>query len=182
MDSIFLTGLFGSIVLVTGAAWPSPKSKILPIKSVKNWLFAIGAVIMFVYSYLGYQQGGPVFFVLLEALVIIASILGMMNMDDRIDATIISVSGFIFIIWSFYLFKGYNTIFFILGLIGIGLGNAFDIGSLRRDIALTVGSAIIALFSYLEASWIFFWLNVFFAIFSGYYLMKNLHHGRKHKK
>jgi len=37
---------------------------------------------------------------------------------------------------------------------------------------LALGGALIALFSYFEVNWIFFWLNVFFAIFSGYYVYK----------
>ncbi|MCI0472463.1 MAG: hypothetical protein L0Y76_02650, partial [Ignavibacteria bacterium] len=97
-----------------------------------------------------------------------------LNTDDRIDTVVISVSGLVFIIWSLYLFEGYNTIFFIIGLSGIGLGYTFDMGTIRRPLALTLGSALIAIFSYIEASWIFFWLNVFFALFSSYYLLKGL--------
>lgn len=176
MDYIFLTGLIGSLILVAGAAWPNPKKIGHPARSFKNWLFGIGGIIMLIYAIFGYQQGGPIFFVFLEALVVFASILMMLKVDDRIDSIVISISGLSLIIWSLYLFEGYNTIFFILGLSGIGLGYAFDNGTLRRDVALTLGSILIALFSYIEASWVFFWLNVFFAIFSGYYLAKNLKH------
>ncbi len=179
MDYVFITGLIGSLILVLGAAWPNIGNPNYPAKSFKNWLFAIGGFIMLLYSIFGYQQGGLVFFVILEILVLIASILMMLHVDDKIDSTVLSISGLALIIWSLFLFEGYNTIFFIFGLTGIGLGYAFDNGTLRRDIALTAGSALIAVFSYLEASWIFFWLNVFFAIFSGYYLWKNLN---KHHK
>lgn len=171
-DISFLTGLIGSLVLVTGAAWPTNESTKHPAKSTKNWLFAIGGLIMLIYAILGYRTGGPIFFVILEILVMVASILMMLNTDDRIDTPIISITGLGLIVWSLYLFEGYNTIFFIVGLCGIGLGYAFKMGTIRRDLALTLGSVLIALFSYLEASWIFFWLNVFFAIFSGYYLLK----------
>lgn len=173
---IFLTGLLGSLILVTGAAWKDKKiNNRSPFKSIKNWLFGVGGVVMLIYAILGYIiTGGPIFFIFLEILVTIASILMMLNTNDRIDTTIIGIIGFGLIIWSLKLFEGYNTIFFIIGLCGIGLGYAFKIGSLRRDIALTFGSILIALFSYLEASWIFFWLNVFFAIFSGYYLVLNI--------
>lgn len=41
MEFSFLIGILGSLVLVTGAAWPIEKTK-NPIKSVKNWLFGIG--------------------------------------------------------------------------------------------------------------------------------------------
>lgn len=172
MDYIFLTGLIGSLVLITGAAWPEIKDVQHPMKSVKNWLFAVGSFIMFLYAIFGYQQGGPIFFVILQILVAISSILMMLNTPDRIDIPILSISSFGLIVWSLYLFEGYNTIFFILGLCGIGLGYAFQMGTLRRSIALTFGSVLIALFSYIEASWIFFWLNVFFGIFSAYYIFK----------
>ena len=173
MDFKFILGLIGSIILVTGAAWPESKAPKHPAQSIKNWLFAIGGFIMLVYAILGYLQGGAVFFVFLETLVAIATILMMLNVKDKIDVPIIILSGLGLIIWSFYLFEGYNTIFFIIGLTGIGLGYALEMGTLRRDLALTIGSALIALFSYLEMSWIFFWLNLFFAIFSGYYLLLN---------
>jgi len=129
---------------------------------------------MLVYAIFNYQNGGAIFFVFLQALVIVSSILMMLNTSDRVDVPVIAISGLILIIWSVYLFEGYNTVFFILGLCGIGLGYAFQMGSLRRSVALVLGSALIALFSYIEASWIFFWLNVFFAVFSGYYLIKGL--------
>lgn len=179
MNYTFLTGLLGSLVLVTGAAWPESKDVKHPIKSVKDCLFGIGGLIMLIYALLGYLSGGSIFFVLLETLVVIASVLMMLNTSDKIDTAVITISGLAFIIWSLYLFKGYNTVFFIFGLSGIGLGYAFEMGTLRREVALTLGSLLIAIFSYIEASWVFFWLNVFFAIFSGYYLYKALVRKRK---
>lgn len=173
MDLNFYLGLLGSLVLVAGAAWPDTKKINHPTKSVKNWLFALGGFVMLVYAILGYEQGGPIFFIFLEVLVVFASILMMLNTDDSFDMPVISVCGLGLILWSLYLFDGYNTIFFILGLCGIGLGYAFKMGSLRRDVALTLGSILIAVFSYIESSWIFFWLNTFFAVFSAYYLFKN---------
>lgn len=180
MDYIFITGLVGSLVLITGAAWPEAKDIKHPEKSLKNWLFAVGGFIMLLYAFLSYQQGGPIFFVILEILVAISSILMMLNTPDKVDTPILTISSLGFIIWSLYLFEGYNTVFFILGLCGIGLGYAFQMGTLRRSIALTLGSVLVALFSYLEASWIFFWLNGFFAIFSAYYVYKGLARQRVH--
>lgn len=174
MSPTFLTGLLGSLVLVTGAAWPEAKDADHPARSVKDWLFAIGGFVMFLFSLLGYREGGSLFFVILEILVVIASVLMMLNTPDIVDTIILGISGIALIIWSLLLFEGYGTIFFILGLCGIGLGYAFRMGTLRRSIALTLGSALIALFSYLEASWIFFWLNVFFAMFSGYYAWEEI--------
>ena len=45
MDYIFITGVIGSLFVVTGAAWPKAKDTKQPTKSLKNWLFAIGAII-----------------------------------------------------------------------------------------------------------------------------------------
>jgi hypothetical protein len=174
MNHIFFTGLIGSILLVLGAAWPSIKQVNHPTRSLKNWLLAIGGLVMFLYSILNWQEGGPIFFVILETLVVIASILMMLNTDDEHDTKILGTSGIALIIWSLYLFEGYNTLYFILGLTGIGLGYAFKMGTVRRSFALTAGSVLIALFSYIESSWIFFWLNTFFALFSAYYLWQRL--------
>ncbi len=174
MDTIFLIGIVGSLALVTGAAWSESKDIKHPMKSLKNWLFAVGGFIMFLYALFGYQQGGPIFFMILQIFVVLASVLMMLNTSDKIDTPVLILSSFGLILWSLYLFEGYNTIFFILGLCGIGLGYAFRMGTLRRSVALTLGSALIALFSYIEASWIFFGLNIFFAIFSAYYVCKKL--------
>lgn len=130
--------------------------------------------------FLAINKVAPSFFIFLEILVVIASILMMLNTPDKVDTPIITICGLGLIIWSLYLFEGYNTVFFILGLSGIGLGYAFQMATLRRSIALTLGSILIALFSYIEASWIFFWLNTFFAIFSAYYVYKGLARKRVH--
>ncbi len=169
MDFIFSLGVIGGILLVIGAFWPVKKTN-HPARSIKNWLFAVGGAILFIFALLDYLFGtGPLFFVILELLVIIASVLMMLNTDDKIDTWVISISGIGLVIWSLFLFEGYSTIFFILGLVGIGLGYALDTGTLKRNLVLTVGSVLIAIFSYLGASWIFFWINVFFAIFSAYH-------------
>lgn len=173
MDLSFWTGLLGSLILVTGAAWPE-RLKTHPIKSTKNWLFAVGGLVMLIYAIQGYLAGGSLFFVFLESLVAVATVLMMLAVDDRIDALVLGLSGLVFIGWSLTLFEGYNTVFFILGLSGVALGYAFDMGTLRRDSALTLGSILIAVFSFIESSWIFFWLNAFFALFSAFYLLKNL--------
>lgn len=174
-DYIFLTGLIGSLILVTGAAWPEGKDLTRPMKSKKNWLFAVGAVTMLAYSLLGYFfSDGAIFFAFLQGFVIIASIMMMLNTSDKVDIIVMSLGGIGFVVWSLALFEDYSTIIFILGLVGIGLGYALQMGSIKRILSLTIGSVLIALFSYIVASWIFFWLNVFFAIFSGYYLVRML--------
>lgn len=171
MDTTFLTGLIGSLILVLGAAWPIQKKITHPTKSAKNWLFAIGGLIMLIYAILGYFAGGPIFFIFLEILVVFASLLMMLNVPDKYDLPLIAIVGIALIVWSLYLFEGTSTVYFILGLTGIGVGYAADAQKSYRNLSLTLGSALIAFFSYLEASWIFFWLNVFFAIFSFYYLL-----------
>ena len=65
MDYIFWIGIVGSLILVTGAALPEPVGKIHPVKSLKNWLFTGGGVLMFAYALLNYLGGGPVFFLFL---------------------------------------------------------------------------------------------------------------------
>ncbi len=178
MDYIFLAGILGSAFSVAGAAWPE-QLKGPSWMSIKNWLFAVGAVILTLYAVLGYMQGAPVFYVFLEVMVVIASILMMLDTDDRIDLAVISVFGMGFVAWSVMLFEGLNTVFFIIGLAGIGLGYTFQAGTLRRTGSLLAGSFLIAVFSYLESSWVFFWLNVFFAGFSAYYLYLGILSHRK---
>jgi hypothetical protein len=166
MSLTWVVGILGSLTLVVGAALP--ERKVVQTKSVKNWLLAAGGLLMLVYSALNYAAGGPIFFVFLQVLVNIASVFMMFNVSDDIDTPIMCVAGIGLIIWSLALFEGYSTIFFILGLTGIAMGYVMQTGTFRRSLALTLGSALIALFSYLSASWIFFWLNVFFALFSAY--------------
>jgi hypothetical protein len=171
MDLAFVIGLIGSLVLVTGAALPERAG----VQAWKNWLLAVGGALMLVYSSLNYMNGGPIFFVFLQILVNIASVFMMFNVRDDIDTPIMCLAGLALIIWSLTLFEGYSTVFFILGLTGIAMGYVMQTGTFRRSVALTLGSALIALFSYLSTSWIFFWLNVFFALFSAYNAWQTMH-------
>ena len=164
-------GLIGSLLLVIGAAWPAEKVD-HPIYSKKDWLFATGGILMLVYSLMNYFEGGSIFFVFLQALVNIASILMMLNTPDKVDVPVLSTAALALVIWSLYLFEGVDTIFFILGLLGIALGYAFENGSVRRDMSLTIGSFLIAGFSYMAMDWVFFGLNIAFGMFSAYYLFR----------
>lgn len=164
MDTMLL-GIVGGIVLVAGAAWPD-RPGIKPVTSIKDWLFAVGGLLMLVYSSFNYLAGGSIFFIFLQAVVNLSSIFMMFDVDDRIDEPIIAVATVSLIVTSFILFPGFGTIPFVLGLGGIALGYCSTGGTVRREAALFVGSALIALFSYLDSSWVFFWLNVFFAFFS----------------
>jgi hypothetical protein len=174
-EIIFGTGIAGALMLVAGAAYPWEGSKTHPVKSVKNWLLALGAMIMLIYAGLNYYYGiGSIFFVFLQLFIVIASILMMMKTNDIFDFTVLTIFSIVLIIWSLYLFKDYSTILFIVGLTGVGFGYAFEVGSMRRAVSLTVGSAMITVFSYLEGNMIFFGLNFFFALFSGFYVLKML--------
>lgn len=167
----FYIGLIGSIILVSGAAYPA-RALTHPIRSLKNWLFALGGLAMLIYSILNYIAGGLVFFVFLQVLVSLASILMLSNVrEDKSGPVILGLAAFM-VVWSLSLIETYTTVFFIIGLGGIAFGYILKAGTSRRNLALFAGSVLIALFSYIEASWIFFWLNVFFALFSGYYAWK----------
>lgn len=170
-DPTFLTGLIGSLVLVSGAAYPI-KSVSHPTRSTKNWLFAIGGLCMLGYAWMNYVSGGSIFFVILQLFIGATTVLMMLNTPDRFDTPVIILLGIAMIAWSLSLFQGYSTVFFITGLTGIGVGYAMDMGTVKRNLMLTLGSALIAYFSYLSSDWIFFWLNVFFALFSGYHTLK----------
>lgn len=174
MDYILSIGIIGSLVLLMGAAWPEPKSPLAPIKSWKNRFFALGTLLMFFYAFLNYQAGASIFFLILEILLLIATALMFLNLPDKIDFLFISISSFGLIAWSLFLFEDYSTILFILGLAAVGLGYAFRSGTVRRNAALAGGSLLIAIFSYLTAAWVFFFLNLFFALFSAYYVYLGL--------
>ena len=171
MDMILFTGILGGLVTVLGGAWPEEKGA--PIYSTKNWLLTFGALILLGYACLNYFFAeGSLFFVLLESLIIVASYMMMADYDDRVDTIVLSLAGAGFVIWSIFLYEGLTTVYFILGLTGVALGYALKTGTIQRFVAFTVGSVLIAIFSYLGADWVFFGLNTFFAIFSAYYLVQ----------
>ena len=124
------------------------------------------------------MNGGTIFFVILQIFANSTSILMLLNTPDRYDAPIISLVGLGMIVWSLSLFQGLSTVWFVIGLTSLGVGFALDTGTTKRNTCLAIGSALIALFSYLSADWIFFWLNAFFAVFSGYYAvqLKQMNH------
>lgn len=171
MKTSFLIGLFGSLLLVTGAAWPDKKVK-HPAKSTKNWLFAVGAAFMLIYASLNYLAGGEIFYIFLQVFANFSSILMLSNVRENIATPLVVGAGVLMLILSLTLLEDLNTVFFILGLTGIAYGYVMPAATFRRNIHLTLGSALIAVFSYITGTWIFFWLNTFFAIFSGYYAWK----------
>lgn len=167
------TGLLGAALVVVGAAWPDKPGSQTHRTSVKNWLLAGGGVVMLTYALLGHLQGGPIFFVFLEAMIVVASILMMLDTDERIDVAILGVVGIGLAGASLVLFEGYQTLLFVLGLVAIALGYTLETGSLRRDVCFCVGRAMIALFSFLQASWVFFGLNLVSTVFAAGYLPRH---------
>ncbi len=165
-------GIVGCVVLALGAALPD---RSLPHAwlSLKNWCFAAGAVVMLVYAVVNYfAAGAPVFFVFLETLMVVSSVLMLIDVPERIDIPIILVLSAVLIAWSLFLFHEHQTIFFVLGLAAIAIGYVAKSGTVHREAALLIGSVLILLFSYWTAAWLFFWLNVFFALFSGLHVWK----------
>ena len=171
MELPFIVGLVGSAILIIGAAWPVTKSS-HPALLPKNQLFFVGSACMFAYSILNYFEGGSIFFVLLQVLIAITTILMMLNTRDSFDVPFITMAATALIVYSLYLSMGTETILFVVGLATLGIGFALTTGTLKRNAALGVGSAIIAVFSYLQVDWIFFGLNFFFAVFSFWHAWK----------
>ena len=170
MDPFYI-GLLGSLVLVLGAAWPAKKIK-NPRKSVKNWLFASGAFFMLGFSYLNYLGGGAVFYIFLQLLANIASLCLLLNFNKKYSIVFIILSSIAFIAASITYLKDLFTILFILGLAFIAVGYVIESGTVKRNAALMIGSVFIGVYSYIEGTMIFFWLNVFFAIFSLFHVYK----------
>lgn len=169
----FAVGILGSLVLVTGAAWPATKTTSHPARSIKNWLFATGGYIMLAYALLAYFQGtSSPLFVFLQAFVGVSTIMMLFNVRRKISLPILIATGLGFVLWSLIIAQNYSTIFFITGLTGIAIGYALIKESVWRQSSLLVGSLLIATFSYLGESWIFFWLNAFYSLFAGYYATK----------
>lgn len=174
MINNLFAGIAGSVLLVVGSAWPDKKNINNPRESIKNWLFLIGNLIMLGYALLQYLEDGAIYFVLLEVLIFIATILMMLDFKDKWKALGVGVSGVFLTAWALFLFDKMQILIFILGLIIVGLGYVFENNSMRKDFALTVGSLLIVVYSFMENEWVFFWLNLFFSIFAGYYLIRKL--------
>ena len=163
-DIAFMTGVLGGTILVAGAAVREGK--------VKNALLGAGTVFMFVYALMNFWAGGTVLFVFFESLALLATLLMVIDLSDKWDTLILGTGGLILVGLSLAFSQTPTTLFFIVGLTGVSLGYALKEGTVKRHVAFTLGAALICLFSYFEANWIFFWLNVFFAGFSGWHFYK----------
>ena len=143
MTTAQIVGIIGSLFLVTGAAWPEIRVA-HPAQSFKNQLFTVGNACMFAYSYLNFLDGGEIFFIFLQVLIAISTVLMLLNTPDRIDAPVLALFGGFLAVWSLSLFQGYSTLLFVIGLVIIGIGFAMEMATVRRYVALGLGSAIIA--------------------------------------
>ena len=167
----FVLGIIGSAILVLGAALPD-RTVSHPVQSTKNWLFAVGNLFMFLYAILLYVQGGTMLFFILQVLIAVSTVLMMLDIADSWSTAIIIIAGALLLTWSFALYEGWETTIFIIGITFIGIGFVMKPGTMWRNAALADGSICIAVFSYVESNWVFYWLNVFFALFSAANVMK----------
>lgn len=169
---IFALGVIGGLILVIGSAWPEKKSN-TALSSKRNWYFAAGNLLIFAYALLNwYFNTGAVFFVILETLILVATVLMLRPIAANQSALVFGLAGAGLSLFSLTLFEGYQTLIFIAGLAIVSFGFSLPPQSEKRNLVLALGSGLIALFSYLGADWIFFWLNIFFAFFSAYHFWK----------
>ncbi len=174
INTVFLTGLISSIILVIGSAWPDPKKNIKPIRTFKHWIFGVGNFGMLAYATLAFfLQANPIFFVILEILCAASSVLILADVKEKISTRLIMISALALLVWSFFLFEDSTTIFFILGLSAVAVGFTSK-DNVKRNAAFVLGCILISTFSFVKEDWIFFWLNAVFGLFSAFYLLKAL--------
>lgn len=154
MDYRLLIGVLGSAILVAGVANTDQKAK--------NLLFAIGNAYMFLYALIGYLSGGPIFFLILQIFIAISTLCMLLKVPDTYNTPILAIGGLALVGWSLSLFQDYTTAIFVIGLALLGIGYAMESGSLKREMALMIGSIVIAIFSFLMRDWVFVGLNVIF--------------------
>ena len=174
MNFISLVGILGSLILV-GGALTSPDKKGPSGISLKDWVFGAGNISMLVYSLMMYfEYSGPVFFVFLTSLTVLASLLVWCKIPQKIAVTLLSIATAGLIYWSFQLFTRPFEYLFLLGLLVLAYGSVNSKPSHLKNGLLTLGSAALTVFSFLIGDMIFAGLNFFFALFSGYYWVKGL--------
>ncbi len=104
MELTFFSGIIGSIILLIGAIWPIEKTT-LATKSIKNRLFAIGSFIMLLYTIFGYLNGGPVFFIVLEIVIMFSIVLMFLKANERISTGFIGTAGILLMVRSRFFFQ-----------------------------------------------------------------------------
>lgn len=184
-------GIIATIFLTIGALYPIEQVK-RPVDSVKNWIFTVGSLTMLGYAIAGYLAWWEIFFIYWELLIALACLLMMLDVNDKRDGSIITLVSIGLFVWGFPSFQWPHMFLFSIAFFVLGLGYVFDMTSIRRYIGLTLWGILIALASYVDGGGTFFWLNLFFAIFSLYYTIilirakikhsKPHHHKKEHKK
>lgn len=167
-----LIGIIWGIILVFGAARQEKNTPIHPRNSVKERLFAIWWIIMFIYSIFHYFEGGSPLYILLEIFICIASRLKMMKEQWKNDMRTLWFLGASLITISYLINQTEQIIRFISWFIIVSLWYISKGGTTNRNAALTIWWLLISIFSYLEMSWIFFAVNVFFTFFAAHYRKK----------
>lgn len=158
MDERLWIGWLGALILVTGAATVSSERK--------NLLFALGNACMFTYALLGSLRGEPVFFFILQSFILLATVCMFLKVPESSATPILAIGAILLILWSLSFSQDYATAIFVVGLGLLGIGFAMHSGTRRREVALMAGSAVIAVFSFLVREWVFFVLNILFAVLS----------------
>lgn len=174
-------GIIATIFLVIGAFYPIENVE-KPVYSVKNWIFTVGSLTMLMYAIAGYLAWWQIFFIYWELLIALACLLMMLDINDRRDGSIITVASIGLFVWGFPSFQSTDMFLFSIAFLVLGLGYVFDMNSIRRYIGLTLWGIFIAISSYVDGGWTFFWLNLFFAIFSLYYTILLILARRKQSK
>ena len=165
----FYIGVLGALLLVIGSAWTDRQVSKSAHTSLKNWLLFTGAITLFTYALLSYQQGGLLFFTLLQGLATFAAVIMMLPIPQRFGVGAITLLALCLVVRALTLFEDYTTSFFVGGLIAISFGYVLVWRPQLRNLCFFIGGVLIAIFGYLAGDWIFFWLNVFFAAFSQVY-------------
>ncbi len=155
-----LVGIIGGLILLGGAAHKDHNPK------RKNLIFAIGNVLMFAYALLGFIDGGSLLFVLLQIMVNLSSLCMLLNVPDKIDTPLVSLTGLGLAIYAGVYYYSPSTLLFIAGLILLSLGFSLDYKKQLKNVFLVCGSLLIAYFAWLMQDMVFFGLNSFFALFS----------------
>lgn len=127
---------------------------------------------MIIYAVFRYMAGGSVFFLLLEAMMLLATVLMLVQAKESISRTLILIMGFLLSATAFFIKIDPETLIFVAGLTIVSVGFTSGANTIRRNALLALGSGLVALFSAIQHDPVFLWMNVFFALFSLYHVVK----------
>lgn len=150
MSLSFIIGVVGAVCTVIGAGWPDKVPK-KPRFSVKNRLFFVGNTLVFCYSVLLAREGGTVFFLYLESVVMLGTILMMTTIPKIYNVIATSVLGLFFVFRVLLGTQDRQTLIFVVGLTGLTIGFVSPAATLQREGALTLGSIGVAIYSYVTS-------------------------------